>query len=77
VTGLITPFAAAKEGRDREEVIDALNVALFAGDAITIPRVRRSYARNRGPQTFARLYWRCPDTHSDAGIPERTLEKDE
>jgi hypothetical protein len=56
VTGFIAPFAAAEEGWDREEVFDALNVALFVGGAITIPHVRRSYARNRGPQTFARLY---------------------
>jgi hypothetical protein len=56
VTGFITPFAAAEEGWDREEVIDALNVALFVGGAITILQVRRLYARNGGPQTFARLY---------------------
>ena len=48
MTEFITPFAAAEEGWDREEVIDALNVALFIGGAITIPHVRGSYARNRG-----------------------------
>ena len=52
MTGFITRFAAAEEGWDREEVINALNVALFVGGATTIPHVRGSYARKRGPQTF-------------------------
>ena len=56
MTGFITRFAAAEEGWDREEVINALNVAPFVGGATTIPQVRGWYARNRRPQTFARLY---------------------
>jgi AhpD family alkylhydroperoxidase len=35
----------AKEGWKREEVIDALNVALIVGGSITIPHVRRAFAR--------------------------------
>jgi ribonuclease HI len=35
----------ADEGWTREEVIDALNVALIVGGSITIPHVRRAFAR--------------------------------
>jgi ribonuclease HI len=38
---------AAEEGWNREEVIDALNVALVVGGSITIPHVRRAFARMR------------------------------
>jgi ribonuclease HI len=34
-------------GWQREEVIDALNVALVVGGSITIPHVRRAFARMR------------------------------
>lgn len=37
----------AEEGWKREEVIDALNVALVVGGSITIPHVRRAFARMR------------------------------
>jgi ribonuclease HI len=37
----------AEEGWKREEVIDALNVALIIGGSITIPHVRRAFARMR------------------------------
>ena len=33
-----------EEGWEREEVIDALNVALIVGGSITIPHVRRAFA---------------------------------
>src|SRR5207245_10383443 len=36
-----------EEGWKRDEVIDALNVALLVGGAITIPHVRRAFARMR------------------------------
>lgn len=36
-----------EEGWNREEVIDALNVALIVGGSITIPHVRRAFARMR------------------------------
>ncbi len=36
-----------EEGWHREEVIDALNVALIVGGSITIPHVRRAFARMR------------------------------
>src|SRR5207249_10759307 len=36
-----------EEGWKREEVIDALNVALIVGGSITIPHVRRAFARLR------------------------------
>lgn len=36
-----------EEGWTREEVIDALNVALIVGGSITIPHVRRAFARMR------------------------------
>jgi AhpD family alkylhydroperoxidase len=36
---------AAEEGWNREEVIDALNVALVVGGSITIPHVRRAFGR--------------------------------
>ena len=34
-------------GWKRDEVIDALNVALVVGGSITIPHVRRAFARMR------------------------------
>ena len=37
----------AEEGWTREEVVDALNVALVVGGSITIPHVRRAFARMR------------------------------
>ena len=37
----------AEEGWKREEVIDALNVALIVGGSILIPHVRRAFARMR------------------------------
>jgi AhpD family alkylhydroperoxidase len=37
----------AEEGWQRNEVIDALNVALIVGGSITIPHVRRAFARMR------------------------------
>ena len=36
-----------EEGWKREEVIDALNVALIVGGSITIPHLRRAFARMR------------------------------
>ena len=36
-----------EEGWTRKEVIDALNVALIVGGSITIPHVRRAFARMR------------------------------
>jgi AhpD family alkylhydroperoxidase len=36
-----------EEGWRREEVIDALNVALVVGGSITIPHLRRAFARMR------------------------------
>ncbi len=38
---------SAEEGWNREEVIDALNVALLVGGSITIPHLRRAFARMR------------------------------
>jgi ribonuclease HI len=38
---------SAEEGWTRAEVIDALNVALVVGGSITIPHVRRAFARMR------------------------------
>src|SRR5579872_1903096 len=48
-----------EEGWSRGEVIDALNVALIVGGSITIPHVRRAFARMREidslkPQTAPR-----------------------
>lgn len=37
----------AEEGWKRDEVIDALNVALIVGGSIAIPHVRRAFARMR------------------------------
>jgi AhpD family alkylhydroperoxidase len=37
----------AEEGWKRDDVIDALNVALVVGGSITIPHVRRAFARMR------------------------------
>ena len=37
----------AEEGWNREQVIDALNIALIVGGSITIPHVRRAFARMR------------------------------
>jgi AhpD family alkylhydroperoxidase len=36
-----------EEGWNRDQVIDALNVALVVGGSITIPHVRRAFARMR------------------------------
>ncbi|HVB07872.1 MAG TPA: carboxymuconolactone decarboxylase family protein [Candidatus Acidoferrales bacterium] len=36
-----------EQGWKRDEVIDALNVALIVGGSITIPHVRRAFARMR------------------------------
>ncbi len=36
-----------EEGWKREELIDALNVALIVGGSITVPHVRRAFARMR------------------------------
>ncbi len=38
---------SAEEGWKRDEVIDALNVALIVGGSIVIPHVRRAFARMR------------------------------
>ena len=38
---------AAEEGWSREEVIDALHVALVVGGSITIPHLRRAFGRMR------------------------------
>jgi len=38
---------AGEVGWSRDEVIDALNVALAVGGSITIPHVRRAFARMR------------------------------
>jgi ribonuclease HI len=38
---------SAEVGWKRDEVIDALNVALIVGGSITIPHVRRAFARMR------------------------------
>jgi hypothetical protein len=35
------------QGWNRDEVIDALNVAMIVGGSITIPHVRRAFARMR------------------------------
>ena len=43
----------AVEGWNREEVIDALNVALVGGGSITIPHVRRGFARMREIDSLA------------------------
>jgi ribonuclease HI len=37
----------SEEGWNRDEVVDALNVALVVGGSITIPHVRRAFARMR------------------------------
>src|SRR5271169_827896 len=37
----------AEEGWTRSEIVDALNVALIVGGSITIPHVRRAFARMR------------------------------
>jgi hypothetical protein len=42
-----------EEGWNRDEVIDALNVALVVGGSITIPHVRRAFARMREIQGLA------------------------
>jgi ribonuclease HI len=36
-----------EEGWKREEIIDAMNVALIVGGSITIPHIRRAFARMR------------------------------
>ena len=38
---------SAEEGWSRDEVVDALNVALIVGGSITIPHLRRAFARMR------------------------------
>lgn len=38
---------SAEEGTTRQELIDALNVALIVGGSITIPHIRRAFARMR------------------------------
>ncbi|MGB7496381.1 MAG: carboxymuconolactone decarboxylase family protein [Candidatus Acidiferrum sp.] len=38
---------ASEVGWKREEVIDALNVAVVVGGSITIPHIRRAFARMR------------------------------
>ncbi len=43
-----------EEGWTREEVIDALNVALIVGGSITIPHVRRAFARMREIESLKR-----------------------
>jgi ribonuclease HI len=40
-------LSCAEQGWKREEIIDALNVALIVGGSITIPHVRRAFARMR------------------------------
>jgi len=40
-------------GWNRDEVIDALNVALVVGGSITIPHVRRGFARMREIESLA------------------------
>jgi AhpD family alkylhydroperoxidase len=45
-----------EEGWKRDEVIDALNVALIVGGSIAIPHVRRAFARMR---EIPALCWRC------------------
>jgi len=41
-----------EEGWKRDEVIDALNVALIVGGSITIPHVRRAFASMREIDTL-------------------------
>jgi ribonuclease HI len=41
-----------EEGWRREEIIDALNVALIVGGSITIPHVRRAFARMQEIETL-------------------------
>lgn len=59
----------AEEGWKRDEVIDALNVALVVGGSITIPHVRRAFARMREipalkPWAFASPFsFGCPASH--------------
>jgi ribonuclease HI len=43
----------AEEGWNRDAVIDALNVALVVGGSITIPHVRRAFARMREIDSLA------------------------
>ncbi len=38
---------SAEEGTTRQEMIEALNVALIVGGSITIPHLRRAFARMR------------------------------
>ena len=44
----------AAEGWKREEIIDALDVALIVGGSIVIPHVRRAFARMREIPTLKR-----------------------
>jgi ribonuclease HI len=43
-----------ESGWKRDEVIDALNVAMIVGGSITIPHVRRAFARMREIERLAR-----------------------
>ena len=43
----------AEEDWKRDEVIDALNVAMIVGGSITIPHVRRAFARMREIENLA------------------------
>ena len=42
----------AETGSTRDEIIDALNVALIVGGSITIPHIRRAFARMREIDTL-------------------------
>ncbi len=42
----------AEVGWNRQQVIDALNVSLIVGGSITIPHVRRAFARMREIETL-------------------------
>ncbi len=42
-----------EEGWKREEIIDAMNVALIVGGSITIPHIRRAFARMREIESLA------------------------
>jgi AhpD family alkylhydroperoxidase len=44
----------AEEGWNRAEIVDALNVALVVGGSITIPHVRRAFARMREVSALAK-----------------------
>ena len=44
----------AEEGWNRQEVIDAINVALIVGGSIVIPHARRAFARMREIPSLAK-----------------------